>query len=186
MKTIIERDFEGFCLNQCLNHGLSKEIMSATVNVVCYRNKKLSNGNSPLMIRICKGRKTKYKSLGISVNPIHWDFDKNRPKPNCPERDYILKIIIDKEAEYQKKILELKAEEKEFTASTLIAPKAKMKIKSVKEFYLELVKEFEQADKVGNSRVYHDSLKSLEAYTNGRLDIPFSYIDLDFLKGYEK
>ena len=138
------------------------------------------------MIRICKDRKLKYKSLGISVNPIHWDFDKNRPKPNCPERDYILKIIIDKEAEYQKKILELKAEEKEFTASTLIAPKAKMKIKSVKEFYLELVKEFEQAGKVGNSRVYHDSLKSLEAYTNGRLDIPFSHIDIDFLKGYEK
>ena len=79
--------------------------MNATINVVCYRNKKLSNGESPLMLRICKDRKTKYKSLGISVNPDHWDFDKNKPKLNCPNREYILKIILDKETEYQKKII---------------------------------------------------------------------------------
>ena len=57
--------------------------MGTTVNIVCYRNKKLSNGESPLMVRICKDRKTKYKSLGISVNPVLWDFDKNKPKSNC-------------------------------------------------------------------------------------------------------
>ena len=70
--------------------------MSATVNVVCYRNKKLSKGNSPLMLRVCKDRKTKYQSLGVSVNPNDCDFQKNRPKPNCPNKDLILKIILDK------------------------------------------------------------------------------------------
>lgn len=160
--------------------------MSATVNVICFKGKKLSNGESPLMLRISKDRKTKYKSLGISVNPVHWDFNKNRPKSNCPNKDYILKIIIDKEAEYQKKILELRAEDKEFTASTLITPTAKIRIKSVREFFQELVKEFEQSNKIGNSRVYNDSLRSLELYTNSKLDIPFSHIDLDFLRGYEK
>jgi hypothetical protein len=104
--------------------------MSATVNVVCYKSKKLSNGESPLMLRICANRKSKYKSLGVSINPLYWNFNKNRPKPNYPNRDYILKIILDKEAEYQKKILELKSEEKEFTASTLIEPKIKLKIKA--------------------------------------------------------
>ena len=165
---------------------LKQKSMSTTVNVVCYRNKKLSNGNSPLMLRVCKDRKTKYQSLGISVNPDDWDFQKNRPKTNCPNKDLILKIILDKEAAFQKQILELKAEDKEFTASTLIAPKVKGKIKSVREFYLELVKELEQANRVGNSLVYRDSLRSLEVYTNGKLDIPFSHIDIDFLKGYEK
>jgi len=85
--------------------------MSTTVNVVCYRNKKLSNGSSPLMLRVCKDRKTKYQSLGISVNPDDWDFQKNKPKANCPNRDLILKIILDKEAAFQKQILELKAED---------------------------------------------------------------------------
>ena len=44
--------------------------MNVTVNVICFRGKKLSNGESPLMLRISKDRKTKYKNLGISINPI--------------------------------------------------------------------------------------------------------------------
>ncbi|NDW10494.1 site-specific integrase [Dysgonomonas sp. 520] len=159
--------------------------MSATINVVCYRNKKLANGDSPLMLRVCKDRKTKYKSIGISINPIYWDFDKNRPKSNCPNKDYILKIIIDKEAEYQKKILELKADDKEFTASTLLASKEQHILKTVHEFYNQLITDFEQSNRIGNSRIYKDSLRSLETYYKKELDMPFSHIDVDFLKGYE-
>ncbi|GHV17758.1 integrase [Bacteroidia bacterium] len=98
----------------------------------------------------------------------------------------IIKIILDKEAEYQKRILELKADDKEYTASTLIVPKIKIQIKSVHEFYNQLVTEFEQSNKIGNSRIYKDSLRSLETYYKGKLDIPFSHIDIDFLNGYEK
>ena len=39
--------------------------MEATVNVTCYKSKVLKNGESPLMVRICKNGKKKYKSLGI-------------------------------------------------------------------------------------------------------------------------
>jgi len=41
--------------------------MNATVNIICYKQKTLKNGEHPLMIRVCKNRKVKYKSLGISV-----------------------------------------------------------------------------------------------------------------------
>ena len=53
--------------------------MNATVNVLCYKSKTLSNGEHPLMIRVCKDGKKKYVSLGISVKPQYWDFEKNRP-----------------------------------------------------------------------------------------------------------
>ena len=158
----------------------------STVNVVCYKSKTLANGENPLMIRVCKDGKKKYQSLGISVNSKFWDFEKERPKTNCPNKELILKIILEKDAEFQKQILELKSEEKEFTASTLIVPKVKVKIKAVFEFYKEIIQELEQTNKIGNSRVYTDSLRSLEVYTNNKLDIPFSHIDIDFLKGYEK
>jgi uncharacterized protein with von Willebrand factor type A (vWA) domain len=72
--------------------------MSATVNVVCYRSKTLTNGEHPLMIRICKDNKTKYQSLGVSAKAEYWDFNKNKPKPNCPNKELILKIILEKEA----------------------------------------------------------------------------------------
>ena len=42
--------------------------MKATVNVLCYKSKILRNGEHPIMLRVCKGGKKKYVSLGISVN----------------------------------------------------------------------------------------------------------------------
>ncbi|RGN94781.1 Arm DNA-binding domain-containing protein, partial [Phocaeicola vulgatus] len=51
--------------------------MATTVNVLCYKSKTLSNGEHPLMIRICKDGKKKYVSLGVSVRAEHWNFEKN-------------------------------------------------------------------------------------------------------------
>ena len=41
--------------------------MDATVSIVCFKSKKLSNGEYPLMIRITQGKERAYKSLGLSV-----------------------------------------------------------------------------------------------------------------------
>ena len=67
--------------------------MNATINVVCYKSKILANGESPLMVRLCKDKKLKYISLGISILPKYWDFTKNTPRKNCPNKELILKII---------------------------------------------------------------------------------------------
>jgi len=75
--------------------------MNATVSIICYRQKKIKNDEHPIMIRVAKGGKTKYKSLGISVHPDNWDFQTNRPKLKCPNRERILKTILEKETEYQ-------------------------------------------------------------------------------------
>ena len=61
--------------------------MKTTVSVVCYHHKILTNGESPVMLRICKGGKRTMKSLGISVHARYWDFATNQPKRNCPNRD---------------------------------------------------------------------------------------------------
>ena len=70
--------------------------MDAGVNILCYKSKTLANGAHPLMIRVCKDGKKKYVSLGVSVLPQFWDFTKNQPKKNCPNKAYIEKIIADK------------------------------------------------------------------------------------------
>ncbi len=46
------------------------------------------------MLRITKDRKRTMKSLGVSVHPSNWDFDRNEPKPKCPDRKYIQQIIL--------------------------------------------------------------------------------------------
>lgn len=53
--------------------------MNATVNIVLFNPKTLTDGSHPLMIRVCKNNKKKYKSLGISVKPQFWNkLFKNR------------------------------------------------------------------------------------------------------------
>lgn len=66
--------------------------MNATILVVCYKSKTLSNGEHPLMLRIIKNRKISYKSLKISVDAKYWDFEKSELKSNCQTK--INKIIL--------------------------------------------------------------------------------------------
>ena len=94
--------------------------MSTTVNVVCYKSKVLKNNESPLMIRVCKDRKMKYQSLGISILPKYWDFKANKPTSKCPNKEYIERLIAEKVKVYTDKVIEFKSQEKEFTATSLL------------------------------------------------------------------
>ena len=78
--------------------------MSVTISVICFKSKTLANGEHPLMLRITQDRKRVMKSLGISVNPKHWDFIKGEPKPKCPNRELIQSIILKVKSEYQTRI----------------------------------------------------------------------------------
>ena len=82
--------------------------MAITVKAVCYKSKVLSNNESPLMLRVTKDRKLKYVSLGISLNPANWDFAKNEPKADCPNREYIEMLIADNTKNTPLKSLSLK------------------------------------------------------------------------------
>ena len=64
------------------------------------------------MLRVTKDRKRKYQSIGISLHPDYWDFTKNKPCQNCPNRTQIESIISDKIADYREQVLEYKAENK--------------------------------------------------------------------------
>ena len=161
--------------------------MNATVNIVCYRYKTLKNGQHPLMIRVSKNGKKKYKSIGLSVHPNHWDFEKNKPKPKCPNRELILKTILEKEAEFQKEIIELTSLQKEYTASSLLASKTnQLQAKAVGEFYVELISQYVKTGRLGNARSYKYSWNSLKRFCGNNLDFHFADIDMNFLARYEQ
>src|SRR5665647_623638 len=93
--------FYGMHVNQDVNQFT---LMNASISVVCYKSKTLSNGENPLMIQVSKNGKRKYQSLGLSVNHHNWDFTKNKPKPKCPNGELIQKIVLDKVTEFQKQL----------------------------------------------------------------------------------
>ena len=161
--------------------------MSETVKVVCYKSKTLSDGKHPLMVRVCKDGKKKYQSLGISILPSHWDFKKNEPNDNCPNRDEIRLLIQQRLFELQKTILSKKIEGKEFTASSLLSPSQSAKAHlhdNVGECFNYYVKFLKDQGRLRYAGMYEVSYNSFVKYA-GTLDIPFSDVDVVWLKKYE-
>ena len=160
--------------------------MNTSVSVIYYKYKTLSNGNHPLMLRIIQDRKSKYLSLGISIHPQFWDFTKNQPKRNCPNRDAILKLIAEKTKQYREQVIEFKAEDKDFTATTLIRKVDKpTKRITVGELFLKQIEHLNSVQRIGYALSYKYVYKALLKF-NRHLDIYFSDIDLLWLKRFEE
>ena len=139
------------------------------------------------MLRVAKDGRRTLKSLGISVNPTHWDFDKNEPKSNCPNKELINKIILKTRLEFQERLLEKRANKEEFTASTLVnEEKDSIKAQTVEEFYLNLIAELKGKGQIGTSSAYQSSYRMLKNFNRGRrLNFTFSHIDANFCRRFE-
>lgn len=159
--------------------------MSITINVICHKVKPLKNNEYPLMLRLTKDRQRKYKSIGVSTKLEHWDFNKNHPKPNAPNRDLILKIIANKIQEYREVVLEYKAEDKDFTVSSLYERVSKpVKILTVNDFFTKHITALRVEKRNGYASSVLQTYNSLLKF-NQHLNIYFSDIDITWLKSYE-
>ena len=160
--------------------------MKATVEVVCYKSKPLKDGTFPLMLRVTKDRKRKYVSLGLSLQEKFWDFEKGKPKRNCPNKEQIERLIAAKTAEYNDLIVEMTSQQREYTVETLVSHfHNQVRCATVVELYDKLIDDMKRGGKLGNAGVYKYSRTSLLKFTGQRLQIPFSDIDAVWLRRYE-
>lgn len=156
-----------------------------TVDVVCYKYKPLKNRELPIKIRVCKDRKTRYINLGVSTKMEHWDFEKNQPKADCPNRELLEKLIASKISEVKSKIVELKSEDKEFSATTLVYKVSNpVKLVTVGELFRQHLSRLEEEKRTGYRLSIQQTYNSLIKF-NRHLDIPFSEMDYNWLRRYE-
>ena len=166
------------CFLQCFTQMI-------TVDVVCYKYKPLKNRELPIRIRVCKDRKTRYINLGVSTKMEHWDFEKNEPKADCPNRELLEKLIASKISEVKSKIVELKSEDKEFSATTLVYKVSNpVKLVTVGELFRQHLSRLEEEKRTGYRLSIQQTYNSLIKF-NRYLDIPFSEMDYNWLRRYE-
>lgn len=160
--------------------------MSTTVSIVCYKWKTLSNGEHPLMLCISKDRQRKYQSIGISLNPQFWDFEKNQLKPKCPNREYLNKIIMDKINSVNEEIIRLHSEKREFTVSSIInsGNRKPRQSTTVDETFKQFMQRLSDEQRRGYMLSVKQLYNSLIAF-NSHLNIYFSEIDMSFIRKYE-
>ena len=159
--------------------------MNTYLDVVCYRSKLLADGTSPIMLRLTKDGKRKYISLHLSANQSHWDFKKNQPKRNCPDREAILTVIERKSKQYREQITQFKAEGKDYTLETLVQhvenPVRQMNFGDYLDYFVQQLKD---ENRLGYAESFKGLKSSLILYCD-RLDFQFTHIDQQWLKGYE-
>ena len=135
------------------------------------------------MLRVTKDRKRKYVSLGISMNPAHWDFSKNEPKADCPNREHIEMLIADKIKEYSAKIIELKATKQEFTSTSLVE-KVNVKRTNRKTVDVVYMTSLIKAGRKSYALSIKQTYNSIKEFCHS-LDFYFSEMDVAWLKRYE-
>ena len=160
--------------------------MEATISVVCYKSKILSNGESPLMVRVSKNGKRSMKSLGVSVNSAYWDFTKNCPKKNCPNRTVLIQLISQTLVKYQEQLFSIKARGEDTTVSAIIAGcEKKTKRVTLEDFLSAHIQKLREIGKIGNSYAYLNLRTTLHNFYGKKLNFPFSTIDVTFCNKFE-
>ena len=145
-----------------------------TIEVVCYKYKPLKNGELPLKIRVTKDRKVRYINLGVSTKPEHWDFKKNKPKANCPNRELLERLISNKVSVLRAEILELKSGNREYTAQSLIQRVSKdSRTTTISELFFEHLKFLQGCNRTGYYLSVRQTYNSLLNY-GSTLELPFS------------
>ena len=156
-----------------------------TVEAICYKYKSLKNGEFPIKIKITKDRKTRYVNLDVFTKMEDWNFKNNRPKECHPDKEQLDILISNKIREIKSKIIELKSEGKDFSATTLVEKVSKKtKVIYVGDLFKQHLHDLEEENRTGYKLSILQTYNSLVKY-NKHLDIPFSDIDYYWLKKYE-
>lgn len=156
----------------------------ASVTLLLKENKKNEKGEMPLYIRIIKGRKTKFISLGIKVHPNDWNTEKLRVKGKYPNSGRVNALIAKKVSEAENIALEIETKNKSVSSRKIkeaIVGKTSLSfIKYIEIYMVDLIKK----GKTGTHDKYNSTILKLKAYQKGK-DLTFEDVDLNFLKKYE-
>ena len=160
--------------------------MNAKISVTCYKSKILSNGEAPLMVKITKNGKRSLKTLGVSLNPKYWDFDRDRPKSNCPNRTHIVSIITNALQKYQSIQLDMEARNENYSVSEILADtSAKTAQLTLEDFLTSHIQQLRDNGKVGNSYAYLNLRTTLHNFHGKKLNFLFNVVDVSFCNKFE-
>lgn len=161
--------------------------MSTTIKVLLYTSKVLKNGESPIMLRVIKDRKSKYISVGFSCHIDLWDTKENLPKKKHPLYKEIVVLIDNKRLEAGKLLLDLESENKNLSAFEIQSKlkKEKSNNSSVLDYFESVIKRLIATGQIKNADVYRDTKRNLSYFLENR-KIQFSEIDIQFLNKFEE
>ena len=154
-----------------------------TINVVCRKDAINRNHLAPLVLVFTHDRRRKFVGLGISEALVHWDFDKQQPTADCPDRAEIQFQITSKIREYEKKIKKLEVLEIPVTFDTLFEQNGKRINCTVGEYFKQIIERLEKVEKYSSASKHKVTLVLVSQFRS--VNMRFDELDLTYLREFE-
>ena len=154
-----------------------------TINVVCRRDAINRNRLAPLALVFTHDRRRKFVGLGISEALVHWDFHKQQPTADCPDRAEIQFQITSKIREYEKKIKKLEVLEIPVTFDTLFEQNGKRINCTVGEYFKQIIERLEKVEKYSSASKHKVTLVLVSQFRS--VNMRFDELDLTYLREFE-
>ena len=154
-----------------------------TINVVCRRDAINRNRLAPLALVFTHDRRRKFVGLGISEALVHWDFDKQQPTADCPDRAEIQFQITSKIREYERKIKKLEVLEIPVTFDTLFEQNGKRINCTVGEYFKQIIERLEKVEKYSSASKHKVTLVLVSQFRS--VNMRFDGLDLTYLREFE-
>ena len=154
-----------------------------TINVVCRRDAINRNRLAPLALVFTHDRRRKFVGLGISVALEHWDFEKQQPTTDCPDRAEIQFQITSKIREYEKKIKKLEVLEIPVTFDNLFEQNGKRINCTVGEYFKQIIERLEKVEKYSSASKHKVTLVLVSQFRS--VNMRFDELDLTYLREFE-
>ncbi|MEJ7821518.1 MAG: site-specific integrase [Chitinophagaceae bacterium] len=160
--------------------------MNTSVKVLLYTSKILSNGEHPVMLRVIKGRKIKYLSVGFSCSKDLWDLENNIPKKKHEHYKRAKILIGKKKLDAERLIMDLENDGKNLSVHEIKSKLKKEKVSNplIMDYFEIIIKRLIDNSKIKNSEIYKDTKRNLSYFINGK-PLHFSDIDIEFLNKFE-
>ena len=161
----------------------------ATYQLLLRVDKPKKDGTFPIIFKVYLGKKNKIITLPYSCSLSEWDETNKKVRKNHNKYKSINEFLKKLDTRLQNAIDDLETQEINYDLDDIKevflneAKQNKVKIISVKDFFLDRIKELEETKKFGYAKSTKDTYRSLFKFT--KEDLKFKQITPEFLDKYE-
>lgn len=156
----------------------------ANVKKVIFESKKLSNGKSPLGVRLTKDRKVKYFFIGHAIHPHDWDAQAQCVLPTVKNHRRLNLLLEQQFIEAEKQLMDMEGYQREFTLEQ-VSKKIKLsnKVVSFTEYATNYLDGVLREGKINVAQSDRSRLKNIIDFNEGR-PLYFHEINVAFLNNF--
>lgn len=158
----------------------------ASIKVILYEHKTLSDGSYPILVSVIKDRKRKTISLGHSATTNQWNEKQNLPNNKHPNQQLLISRIKRIKNDINDIILMLENKNKPFTVTDIVNEyQHKASDDSFEDYCNKLIDTFKETGKNGNAIVYQSTLESFKGFAKSKKYL-INEIDYSTINRYQE